>query len=59
MYRPGGDNVKEKRQTKRSGKNIPGRESSKHHGRSRTAAASGARAERVGKKRQEREVERH
>lgn len=56
VYRPGGDNAKEKRQAKRSGKNIPGRGSSKCHRRSRMAEASGAGAERVGEKRQEREV---
>lgn len=48
---PGGDSAKEKnKQAKRTGKKIPGRGSSRHGGGSGTAEASGAGAERVGRK---------
>lgn len=48
---PGGDSAKEKnKQAKRTGKKIPGRGSSRHGGGSAIAEASGAGAERVGRK---------
>lgn len=46
------------KQARRTGKNIPGSGSVRQKGRSGTAEASGAGAEQVGRKRQEREVAR-